>query len=726
MLLAAGRRRGDLGRPSSSPPTRSRPADSTDGPFVFLNACQVGVRQARSRRLRRASPRRCCSIGATGVVAPLWNVDDDDRWRRVARDFYAADVDRDRAGRHCRADLGGRGGPRAPGAVHARPPPRRIPPASRRPSSPSRCSATRDSGSTEGDRRTDPPTEGARWLRTCGPKESPSPIGTVRISTPGLAGRVEVYQSGTAGMRGAESSTAAFRQALDDAGMVEQLTVEITGQRELDTAGGSRGGGGGSEIVVEVPPPGTGNGQLLLYAAEDGSLSWHLPDDVPPDQVVSRGGDRRTYRLPREVVLADPASAGGQRGILGAVGSKLFKILVFPLIDPILGKVGDYFAGRWEQKNRRNLVRWFDPGDYRRADVAAFAAPDWTRVSGGTALLFIHGTTAQSNTAFDQLPAETLTELGRRYGGRVFALDHFTISVTPHDNIRWLAEQLAALGGGSPLTLDIVSHSRGGLVGRVLAERAADVGLAGKVTVRNLVMVAAAQRRDGARRQGAPVAADGPGHRPGPVHPRRRRDRRGGAGPVDPQADQRRRLRRAGGDHGDGPGRRVPQGVQHDPGLHRDLPRDRVELPARPGRLAGADRPERGHRLRVPEGEQRPRRPDRRGVPGRRRDGVPRSPTRWCSPRRRASTTRRTSPAPRCRRSCWSGSPGSPFVLWTDRNSGSKHHEPSDRPVTRSRGVASPRVGQPESSPSWASRRRAPSPVRRGRGRAAPSRSPCG
>lgn len=321
------------------------------------------------------------------------------------------------------------------------------------------------------------------------PEGIPVTVGSVRISTPGLAGRVEVHQPGTAGMRGAESSTESFRRALDDAGMVEQLTVEITGQRELDTAGGSRGGGGGSEIVVEVPPPGTGNGQLLLYAAEDGSLSWHLPEDVPPDQVVSRGGDRRTYRLPREVVLADPASAGGQRGMIGAVGSKLFKVLVFPLIDPVLGKVGDYFAGRWEEKNRRNLVRWFDPGDYQRADVAAFAAPDWSRVEGGTALLFIHGTTAQANTAFHQLPTDTLTELGRRYGGRVFALDHFTVSVTPHENIRWLAEQLSELAGESGLTLDIVSHSRGGLVGRVLAERAADVGLSGRVTVRTLVMV---------------------------------------------------------------------------------------------------------------------------------------------------------------------------------------------------------------------------------------------
>ncbi len=320
------------------------------------------------------------------------------------------------------------------------------------------------------------------------PEGIPVFVDTVVVTTPGLSGRVEVHRPGTDGMRGAEDSTEEFRRALDEAGITEQLTVEISGQRELDPTGGTRGGGGGTDITVEVPGPGDGNGQLLLYAAEDGSLSWHVPDDVDPDQVVTRGGERRTYRLPRAVVLAED-DGSGQRGILGALGTKLFKVLVFPLIDPVLGKVGDWFAARWEQKNRRNLVRWFAPDDFQRADVAAFAAPDWGRVEGGTALLFVHGTTAQSDTAFKQLPAATLTELMTRYQGRVFALDHFTISVTPHENARWLAEQLTAIAGDAPLTLDIVSHSRGGLVGRVLAERAADVGLGGRVTVRTLVMV---------------------------------------------------------------------------------------------------------------------------------------------------------------------------------------------------------------------------------------------
>ncbi|WP_404386032.1 CHAT domain-containing protein [Knoellia locipacati] len=58
------------------------------GPFVFLNACQVGADRAvlgdyggfASTLLR---------IGATGVVAPLWNVDDDVA-AAMAREFYAA------------------------------------------------------------------------------------------------------------------------------------------------------------------------------------------------------------------------------------------------------------------------------------------------------------------------------------------------------------------------------------------------------------------------------------------------------------------------------------------------------------------------------------------------------------------------------------------------------------------------------------------------------------
>lgn len=322
-------------------------------------------------------------------------------------------------------------------------------------------------------------------MATLSPEGTPVVVGDVVITSPGLAGEVEVHPAASPGMRAAEETTQALIDALDRADVSEQLTVEISGGSELDGAGGTRGAGGGQEIVVEVPAPGSGNGQVLLYAAEDGSLSWHLPE-IPPEEVPSRGGDSRTYRIPREVVAPDVAD-GGQRGLLGAVGKKLLKVLVFPLIDPVLGKVGNHFAARYEQKNARAALRPWTVSDYRVRDVPDLPAERWSELSAGVSLLMLHGTFSTAQSAFANLTPETVQTLQDRYGGRVFALDHHTISVTPSANIRWLAEHLPADGD---LVVDVVTHSRGGLVGRALAERAEELGIGGRIRVRNLVMVA--------------------------------------------------------------------------------------------------------------------------------------------------------------------------------------------------------------------------------------------
>ena len=115
------------------------------------------------------------------------------------------------------------------------------------------------------------------------PEGIPVAVGDVVITTPGLIGQVEVLAPGTEGMRGEEQATEEFQQALADAGMAEQLSVVVSQHQEVTPGDGTRGSGGGDDIVVNVPAPGEGNGQVLLYAAEDGSLSWHLADDVPPD-----------------------------------------------------------------------------------------------------------------------------------------------------------------------------------------------------------------------------------------------------------------------------------------------------------------------------------------------------------------------------------------------------------------------------------------------------------
>jgi pimeloyl-ACP methyl ester carboxylesterase len=318
------------------------------------------------------------------------------------------------------------------------------------------------------------------------PEGTPVVVGDVVITSPGLSGEVEVHQAASPGMRAAEDTRQALIDALQRADVSEQLTVEIKDQSELDDSGGTRGGGGGDEIVVEVPAPGSGNGQVLLYAAEDGSLSWHLPE-IPPEEVPSRGGESRTYRIPRQVV-APETDGGGQRGLLGAVGKKLLKVLVFPLVDPVLGTIGNHFAARYEEKHARAALRPWGVEDYRLREVPDLLPERWPDLASGVSLLMIHGTFSTAQSAFSNLTQETVQELHNRYGGRVFALDHHTISVTPSDNIAWLAQHLPA--SGDPVTVDVVTHSRGGLVGRALAERAGDLGIGDRITVRNLVMVA--------------------------------------------------------------------------------------------------------------------------------------------------------------------------------------------------------------------------------------------
>jgi pimeloyl-ACP methyl ester carboxylesterase len=288
-------------------------------------------------------------------------------------------------------------------------------------------------------------------------------------------------------MRAAEDATVEFLESLERAGVEEQLTIEIRDVWQTGEDGaGSRAAGDDRDIEAEVPGPGTGLGQFLIYTAEDGTVSWHLPVDVPrdPATVASRGGDSRVYRVPRAVMPTEEPAGDGQRGLLGMVGSKLLKVLVFPLVDPLLGKVGDYFASRWEQHHRRNALRTFEPATYRKA--AGGPLPDWSALAAGPVLMFVHGTMSLAHTGFRRMPEPLISELRRRYGGRVIAFDHFTISVDPTENVRWLAKQLPE---GLGMTVDVIAHSRGGLVGRVMAEHGQELGLGGIVDVRNLIMV---------------------------------------------------------------------------------------------------------------------------------------------------------------------------------------------------------------------------------------------
>jgi pimeloyl-ACP methyl ester carboxylesterase len=187
---------------------------------------------------------------------------------------------------------------------------------------------------------------------------------------------------------------------------------------------------------------------------------------------------------------------GGTRGLLGAVGKKLLKVLVFPLVDPLIQRGAQSLADRWEANKRPYVCRSFTLEDFREAVGSEIDEARWRELSGTRTLLLIHGTFSSTRAGFGGMSRELLHGLHERYEGRVVAFDHPTLSHDPRRNVDELARMLP---NGVELDLDVICHSRGGLVARVIAERPPEHS---RMRVRRIVFVAAPNA--------GTVLADGP------------------------------------------------------------------------------------------------------------------------------------------------------------------------------------------------------------------------
>ena len=164
-----------------------------------------------------------------------------------------------------------------------------------------------------------------------------------------------------------------------------------------------------------------------------------------------------------------PSESTRDRALLGAVGRKLLKVIVYPITDVMLGAPATAIAEHWEETNCTYELRDFAPDNYRQPTSAPTTKADLDRWAQGRSLLFIHGTFSNAHGAFHDLPPEFMAELHQRYSGRVFAFNHFTMAHDPEQNVRWFAEAIRPMSAGI-LDVDVVCHSRGGLVARTLAE----------------------------------------------------------------------------------------------------------------------------------------------------------------------------------------------------------------------------------------------------------------
>ena len=303
-------------------------------------------------------------------------------------------------------------------------------------------------------------------------------IDGLTLEAPGVRGHVSVERGapkpsvGLARGGRRRPASSALDRALRRSGMRTTRTAVIDATRV--TRRGARAAAAPEPLTLTVRAPRRGREQVVL-TIDGGIATWHLSHELRSRAALALDSPTRTYVIPQ----VRPAPERATR--LGFPLSTIIRIITFP-VSHLVGEAARFAARRWDIEHHPPLVRAYGP-DGRLTELAA---ADWARLAGGPTLLFIHGTFSTSEGAFGQLPAATRRELDRRYGGRVIAYDHPTIADDPFVNARAFFE----IVGDRTLELDIVCHSRGGLVSRSIAERPGDLaGLGTNVRVRRIVFV---------------------------------------------------------------------------------------------------------------------------------------------------------------------------------------------------------------------------------------------
>jgi pimeloyl-ACP methyl ester carboxylesterase len=304
-----------------------------------------------------------------------------------------------------------------------------------------------------------------------------------QIRAPGVHGTAELRRprpiADRSRARVAEDGTSALDAALANANITEvrQIDLSLKSTPAATAVRSLRSIDGQEMLELQVPDLGPETGQLVMACDETGVLTWHLPIDEQQriQTPATRGvGNAKRFLIPATRLQPASAEMSGKRSLIGVIGKKLLKVLIYPVLDPVIGKISDVFAERWEEKNRPYGLRDFSPDNFRNPAGPTIEGNDWARLAGGPALLFIHGTFSTAHSAFSQIPDTVFAELHQRYGGRVFAFNHFSLSHDPRRNIEWLVAHVPA---GQSLEVDIVCHSRGGLVARTLAQSPSMFGL---------------------------------------------------------------------------------------------------------------------------------------------------------------------------------------------------------------------------------------------------------
>lgn len=313
------------------------------------------------------------------------------------------------------------------------------------------------------------------------------------VSALGMAGTIRgAGSSGAAALMPPDALT----QALAAEGMVTQQSFVLTDARAVND--GTRSADGPPVLNVQVPDAGEGYAQVAMTTDADGVVHWHFAQELDPAPATRDGTvptlRTRTFAIPGHTTTV---AADGERGMLSELATKLINVYCFPVGKALIGMAADSVGERLDLWRTPYGIRTFLPDSYATKDAPAVDAAMWETLGTGRALLMIHGTNSQTHTAFGDLPKAFVEEMHARYEGRVFAFDHPSLTHSPRKNVETFLSMMPA---GITLDVDIICHSRGGLVSRVFSEKLSELAPgAPAVSVNRVVFV-------GAPNSGTPMA----------------------------------------------------------------------------------------------------------------------------------------------------------------------------------------------------------------------------
>lgn len=171
------------------------------------------------------------------------------------------------------------------------------------------------------------------------------------LRSPGIRGTAELLFPRSAADRSRsripEDGTPALDAALAATNVTEVRIIELhlVPTSPADAIRALRGVDGEETLELEVPDLGPETGQVVLSCDEAGVLRWHFPVDehlrVQSPTTRGAGGVKR-FRIPNTQTRPAPASDAARRSLLGVIGRKLLKILIYPVTDPVIGAIGEF------------------------------------------------------------------------------------------------------------------------------------------------------------------------------------------------------------------------------------------------------------------------------------------------------------------------------------------------------------------------------------------------